>query len=158
MGASTKSPPEPDLDALDESWDADEPEPEDEPDDDVDSLEAGWGDPKRGRSAAEKARAREEKARLRAQRQKARAAIIAQKQKPKQKRASSAPPPKAAARAAPPGAPSVADEDAPSEPTAPRRAATSVQRAPAKDWLKMGIAVAVIVTLGLIALFVFGKS
>ena len=72
MGAP-KTSPEPDLDALDESWDADEPEPEDEPDDDVDSLEAGWGDPKRGRTAAEKARARDEKARLRAERQKARA-------------------------------------------------------------------------------------
>ena len=104
MGAPTKSSPEPDLDALDESWDAEQPEAEDEPDDDVDLLEAGWGDPKRGRTAAEKARARDEKARLRTQRQKARAADIAQKQKPKQKRRPSAPPAPATARDASPRA------------------------------------------------------
>jgi hypothetical protein len=159
MGAPTKSSPEPDLDALDESWDAEEPdEPEDEPEDDVDSLEAGWGDPKRGRTAAEKARAREEKARLRAQRQKARAAAIAQKQKPKQKRRSVAPAPKATPReTAASDAPDEEEESAP-EPVAPKRAAKVSKRPLAKDWLKMGIAVAIIVTLGLIAVFVLGKS
>lgn len=154
MGSPTKSSPEPDLDALDESWDAEEPEAEDESDDDVDLLEAGWGDPKRGRTAAEKARARDEKARLRSQRQKARAADIAQKQKPKQKRRPSAPP--APARDASPR--SLPDEGADAAaPIAPKRQAARPLRAPAKDWLKMGVAVAVIVTLGLIALFVFGK-
>ena len=155
MGASTKSSPEPDLDALDESWDADEPEPDDEPDEDVDSLEAGWGDPKRGRTAAEKARAREEKARLRAQRQKARAAAIAQKQKPKQKKRPSTPP-KSAAPAARRGEPATEEDELESspEPAAPKRAVKSLPRAPAKDWLKMGIAVAIIVALGLIVRFV----
>ena len=154
MGAP-KTSPEPDLDALDESWDADEPEPEDEPDDDVDSLEAGWGDPKRGRTAAEKARARDEKARLRAERQKARAAAIAQKRKPKQKRRPSTPP---AADTAEATEGEAAVEEKGPEPTAPKRAAKALSRPPAKDWLKMGIAVAVIVTLGLIALFVFGRT
>jgi cell division protein FtsN len=158
VGASTKSSPEPDLDALDESWDADEPESDDEPDEDVDSLEAGWGDPKRGRTAAEKARAREEKARLRAQRQKARAAAIAQKQKPKQKKRPSTPP-RSAAPEAQRGEPVTEEEKLASpEPAAPRRAVTSLPRAPAKDWLKMGIAVAIIVALGLIVRFVLGKS
>lgn len=156
MGAPTKSSPEPDLDALDESWDAEQPEAEDEPDDDVDLLEAGWGDPKRGRTAAEKARARDEKARLRTQRQKARAADIAQKQKPKQKRRPSAPPGPATARDASPRALPDEGDDA-AAPIAPKRPAARPLRAPAKDWLKMGVAVAVIVTLGLIALFVFGK-
>jgi len=155
MGASTKTSPEPDLDVLDESWDADEPEPEDEPDDDVDSLEAGWGDPKRGRTAAEKARARDEKTRLRAQRRKARATAIAQKQKPKQKRRPSTPPAAAAAEVTE-GDAAIAEKDP--EPTAPKRTGKALSRPPAKDWLKMGIAVAVIVALGLIALYVFGKT
>ncbi|HEX7603626.1 MAG TPA: hypothetical protein VF316_18535 [Polyangiaceae bacterium] len=156
MGAPTKTSPEPDLDAVDESWDADEPEPEDAPDDEVDSLEAGWGDPKRGRTAAEKARARDEKARLRAERQQARAAAIAQKRKPKQqKRRPSTPPAAAPAEATEDEA--AVEKKAP-EPMAPKRAAKSLSRPPAKDWLKMGIAVAIIVTLGLIALFVFGRT
>lgn len=152
MGASTKSSPEPDLDALDESWDADEPETEDDDaDDDVDSLEAGWGDPKRGRTAAEKARARGEKVRLRAQRQGARAAAIAQKQKPKQRKRPSAPL-RAATREkeAFEARPEAAEGRAPA---VAKRTAHPLTRAPARDWLKMGIAVAVIVTLGLIALF-----
>lgn len=75
-----------DLDALDASWDDDD-SPEDEDDDDVDSLAGGWDSPKRGRTGAEKARARREKAWLKAQRRKAHAAEIAKKQKQKQPKA-----------------------------------------------------------------------
>lgn len=74
-----------DLDALDASWD-DDGSPEDE-DDDVDSLAGGWDSPKRGRTGAQKARARREKAWLKAQRRKAHAAEVAKKQKQKQPKA-----------------------------------------------------------------------
>lgn len=80
-----------DLDALDASWDDDAPDDADSSeeafDDAVDSLAAGWDSPKRGRTAAEKARARREKAWLKAQKRKAHAAETAKKQKQKQPKA-----------------------------------------------------------------------
>ena len=80
---------------------------------------------------------------------------VAQKQKPKQKRRPSAPPSAAASEPTGDEAAVVAKDP---EPHAPKRAAKAPSRPPAKDWLKMGIAVAVIVTLGLIALYLSGKT
>ncbi len=85
MAGTAKDGDDLDVDALDSSWDDDESQ--DDEDDDVDSLAGGWDSPKRGRTAAEKARARREKAWLKAQRRKAHAAEIAKKQKQKQPKA-----------------------------------------------------------------------
>jgi cobalamin biosynthesis Mg chelatase CobN len=173
MGGSSKPSHDVDLDALDASWDhepestAPASEADDDDDRDLDALDAGWDDPRRFRTAAEKAAARKEKMRLRAERQRARETAIAQKRKQKKKRA-------AGVRASRTDDASDADLETREETSfEPRGASNRAQKraeasaglavkeaanrpkkgAKRQDWVRMLVAVAIIVALAAFILF-----
>ncbi len=140
------------LDALDANW-GDEDEDED---DDLDALEGGWQSPHRHRTAAERAVARKEKAFERKSRANARAVVVAEKQKKKQPKRKSVTPPepsaKKRARKSAPVALDVADE-APEKKVGNR----SVRAAKKRDWVRMLVAVGVIVAIASLVLYLMKR-
>lgn len=150
MPRTSKDADDPELAALDASWD----EPAEDDADDDEELDAGWESPKRGRTGAEKARARREKAWLRAQRRKAHEAEIAKKQKKKVPKARSAEddaPPSSAD-----DAPASSDADANDE--APRPARKTKRAAPAPRSSQFGtrnVVVLVAVVAVLVAALIY---
>ena len=139
-----------DLDALDASWE--EPKaPTPTPTPDVGAVDDGWDSIKvkeRHKTGAERAAARKAKALARAERQRSKAAAASQKQKQKQK-------PKRAER----------DEDDDDGPK-PARAKRETARAPSADaeqiaarksWIRMLVAVGVIIAVAAFVLFVLAR-
>jgi len=129
------------LDEVDASWDEpEEPDaPEPSPTPDLDTIDDGWESPKRHRTGAERAAARKDKALARAHRQKERASFAAANQKRKKARIAS-------------------EQDAPRKSKEPARASSvALALTPSRtkrSWVRMLVAVAVIVAVAAFVLFV----
>jgi hypothetical protein len=141
----------PDENDIDAGWDS-EPDPEPEPErpeptptPDIEALDGGWDAPRRHRTGAERAASRKEKARARAQRQKDRAADAARKQKQKQK------------RSGPPARASDAERKPMEKPTVGAAALAFSPRRTKRSWVRMLVAVALIVAIAAFVLFVIER-
>lgn len=133
------------MDELDASWDEPEPSlPEPSPTPDLDDLDEGWDSPRRHKTGVERAQSRKEKAAARAQRQRDRALEAARKQKQKQRK----PRPERSDSTEP---------EAPRRPNETQAAATArvLSASQAKrSWVRMFVAVGIIVVVAAFVLFV----